>query len=444
MLSYIILIIVLVSFFLKFEYQLILYTLLKITIPDSIIIPGLVFMPITRFMLLSILLQFFIKYKINQIFFEIKKEKILQMISFIIIYLLINYILNINNEVRLFEVLSTIIEDLLLFIIYYISFKDIKIIKTYYRAILITMSIVVVYGTFEYITGLNPFASIVSQSSAKNSIIGQHYTLLSSQFDNKIRSIYWHSVVYSFFLLMLIPLLFISFSNERRKTRKLIISIFLFLSIFNFAIVNSRSAYLGFVVMIFFYFFLLRDVKKTFFIFFFLILATVIFIDTFSLFKDDLFSVVFLWNDSYAVSGRSSVNMRFEQLNGAISYFSKSPIIGNGIGTASYLNSTQIDNSLRGNESFMIKLLIDQGLIGIILYAAFFISILKEFYKYYKIIGTKFVFYGGLTGFVMTLAYIVFIFGTGEMGTFTFFFMLIAPSLKMNKLYYLLKFKTTN
>jgi hypothetical protein len=141
---------------------------------------------------------------------------------------------------------------------------------------------------------------------------------------------------------------------------------------------------------------------------------------------------VFNSNDSQ-VTG-SSINMRERQLKASYKLFKQSPVSGNGynyitetLGYSSDPEQNMADDDLEGLESYAYRLLIEQGSAGII--GNFILFFTMGFYFFRGTFSRKTKHIAAM-GLAMLITFSLFIFGTGDLGSFPFFMSIIGVVLK--------------
>ena len=136
------------------------------------------------------------------------------------------------------------------------------------------------------------------------------------------------------------------------------------------------------------------------------------------------------------MAGSSSIEMREAQLAASIAVFNLSPIHGNGfeyisenLGFTRDKDTRTSDSDFAGFESYAYVLLIEQGLCGIVGNAVFFASLLFFQLRLYKKVtpfGKKLI----VLNISILLTFLLFIFGTGDIGTFLFMNAIMGMNLK--------------
>ena len=246
------------------------------------------------------------------------------------------------------------------------------------RPITICCLIVEIYGIFNLITGLNPVEIIINNVY---SLRGFFYT------GNEERAITKSLYRYSFdfgYNSALFALLFIFFYFTQKKYFSSIHWIALGLSLLGIFICGSRTVIVAFAASISIFIFFLKSGKTKYTI----IASGIILLVGLFLFVPAVTNIITVTINSILGRGDitgSSTDMRLDQLSGSLYYMLKNPIWGNGFKyiyiDLDWQNHTKIDG-MAGYESLLFVLMIERGLIGIITYGIFFVSIIFYFLKY--------------------------------------------------------------
>lgn len=222
-------------------------------------------------------------------------------------------------------------------------------------------------------------------------------------------------------MMSLISLIIFTFFYNKNflssKFKKLLLSSAFIVSV----LTSQRSGLFG----IFAFFILIISRKRIFSLLkkysIFLVLAVFVIIATPQLqgLRDLLSSVIFILDDKkqdqLGTSG-SSVEMRLEQFDMVWAMLSSGFLSGLGYAFDQYRGEFfRFDNdALRGLESFFLKILINNGLLGFILWGRFLYSLLKPTYKFWHIYDNKYF-------FSYLLAYFIAILFTDISGSFFLF-----------------------
>lgn len=310
----------------------------------------------------------------------------------------------------------------------YVHMKTLKDLKTLYKTILIFFLIFCVYGIINYATKYNPYQEFVSQSFSSRNFAAEQ---LSSSIQRiRIASFAWHPIYYGFLvsigiLMTLLPLVI---TNKIHRKNNFMYSVILFLLVINLLLTNSRTPLYSVVFgLILFFLFGLNVNKK----FKFGMLGVVFLLMAFTFVP----SANVLLSESFKTFSKkgsdlegSSVEMRNLQLAASIVQFNKSPILGNGfnyivegLGFSGDVDKIKSNQDFYGFESYSYKLLIEQGLVGmighILFFGVLFRYLLKNILNKNSLIRSRF----AVLNVAMIFTFLLFIFGTGDLGSFKFF-----------------------
>ncbi len=264
-----------------------------------------------------------------------------------------------------------------------------------------------------------------------------YFTLSTQRF--RINSFAWHPIYYGFILSIAILLnLYIYYWKKDENQRKQFNIIMFFLLLINLLLTNSRTPLLAFFAgfSIFFLFAINWNFKFRIILSGCILVCLIVFFvpNSIKLFTESL--------NTFSSQGSeltgSSVEMRLNQLNASVKIFEKSPLTGNGfdyisegLGYSSDPSKSKSSDDFAGFESYFFKLLIEQGLCGMIGHAVLFISLFIFFYHSSRKKETIIL---SILNTAMLTTFLVFIFGTGDMGSFIFFMSIMGVTVKYTML----------
>ena len=317
--------------------------------------------------------------------------------------------------------------------------------RTFYIIVLIGS----VYGILTYLISANPFMTFVSTSFRDGILNGTDF------FMNEIRGVL-HGRVSGFanhpltwgqlHLLFVIVLPFF----KRYLSRKLFIGSMFFSSI-NIVLTGSRSSLVPLLFFIIGYF-MIENRKHFMRILFFSGIAFIVFL-VLSLFIHNEYidmarAYICFWDESasdkISVSG-SSVSMREEQLDNAL-YFvgQKNLLVGFGYGFVSNMSDDHfLREYLLGFESVILKVVVEQGILGLFFYLLLFLFLCLKVMQY------RHNFRDNLYVPLMFVCYFSSLVFTGERCTFQMFFLFLVlivleKKIRSVDLLLLLKIKAIN
>lgn len=326
-------------------------------------------------------------------------------------------------------------ENFLIVFITYFYTKSLRDVKKIYHFLVICFLIFGVYGVFNYFSGVSLYNVLISEIY-KTQDFANSYTI-SGDARFRISSFAVHPIYYG--LLLSFTILFLVFQYYERKLQvynSFFYSTLVILLFINLLWTNSRTPLLSFLIGVsFFYIFGIKLGSKIriFFIGFFVIVS-IVFISPKSL---NLITESF---NTFTSNGSklegSSVEMRETQMASTFLIYNKSPFFGNGInyitedlGFSSNQNIKASEGDLGGFESYIYKLMIEQGLIGIFANIFFFISVfiyLLKMREKVDLLGKKVIYFT----LSMTITFILFIIGTGDLGGFVIYMALLGINIK--------------
>lgn len=291
----------------------------------------------------------------------------------------------------------------------YVNFKNIIDWEKLIKYFLISSIILCLYGLFNFITESNPLDSFISKTYNSISTFDQLY-LFGDRF--RINSFVSHPIYYGYLSGILLLLCFYGFYFK--ENFKMLCLITMPLIFINLIMANSRTPMIAFVVgLIIFIVIALKAISKIKLLFYGTFICLAIYNLPFVQEKID--NTIDIFKTGGENTAGSSLNMRKTQLNESYQVFLKNPITGNGLyfinenlGWNSNPEYRVSDDDFQGFESYIFHLLIEQGLIGIITNAIFFISIIIYFFKR-RLVQKEF----SALGFAIIIMFLTFIIGTG-------------------------------
>jgi hypothetical protein len=336
---------------------------------------------------------------------------------------------------KLYRPFSYFLENFLIVFLCYFYLNTIKELKAVFDFIIKCLLVFSLYGFMNYATQISLYSKYISEIY-KTVDFGNFYTGLNdSRF--RISSFAWHPIYYGLLLgLVILLVIFVYQQKELRMQTNLFYKGIIVLLGINLLWTNSRTPLLAVVggLVIFYIFALdLRGKLRN------LLLALGIAVVGY-LVSPNSFQIIEESINTFTSSGSrlegSSVEMRDMQMEASLLLFSKSPVFGNGfnyitedLGYSSDEKSSKSDTNLYGFESYSYKLLIEQGLIGIVINLIFFIGLLRFLLKKYSqtnTLGRHMIYFSA----GITITFLLFIFGTGDMGGFLFYMSILGLIIK--------------
>ena len=236
--------------------------------------------------------------------------------------------------------------------------------------------ITAIYGLICFILKDNPYNKLVGISD-----VGINYDFFETNRGYRIAGFSNTSNPHAHLLTVLS---FIVINREKNKFNYLLVG----LSLLNLLLSDSRAPLADLLVLISFYFLLTKGISRKIKIvcigsFIFLLLMQIPLISTFT------DKIILKITDTFASEGEtkvtgSSIALRLTQLESAWQYFLQKPFLGHGFGyypQKIYIANTD-NNGLWGMESYLLWLLVEQGLFMIILATLFYSKILAYITKY--------------------------------------------------------------
>jgi O-antigen ligase/polysaccharide polymerase Wzy-like membrane protein len=304
------------------------------------------------------------------------------------------------------------------FLVIFLAYKNLKeeedwlILIKYFAVCSIILCL---YGFYNFITKTNPYDNLISTSFNSFSSFDFYKNIFDERF--RINSFVDHPIYYGYLLGILFLLSFNAILHEHGRFRIIYLSSIV-MTFLNLLMTNSRTPLISFLLGIAFFILMSLHIKFKMQIALFTILLSCS-VYTIPYVRDKINNTVDIFEKGGSQISGSSLKMREMQLQASFLLFKKKPISGNGLyyieenlGYSSNEDKSMSSNDLQGFESYFYIIIIEQGIIGIILNAIFFGSLILYFCKR-KIISVE---YSGL-GLAITIMFLTFSIGTGTLGS---------------------------
>lgn len=187
-------------------------------------------------------------------------------------------------------------------------------------------------------------------------------------------------------ILIIFPFLVLYFFKEKRKLYKLLLAILIFISFVSLISTFSRSATIGFAVIIVLLLFTLRHNRTMMIIAIFAFLISLFFVP--DMFWERLISLKNIYQDP-------SLRWRVQLFRGALDLFFKNPILGIGAGNFVLISHQFALEHLAVHNTFL-EIAVETGFIGFFFYIGLVVSYLCRLYRSWKIFTELNNFYLGL------------------------------------------------
>jgi hypothetical protein len=309
-------------------------------------------------------------------------------------------------------VFDTFSSTFLFIYLFYSNFKKDTNWKKFYNYILASSLLLCVYGFYSYVTKTDPYDRIITTTYHTTSAFDTYSLELDGRF--RINSFVSHPIYYGYLLGVLLLFLLCHFINiSKQKKISLLVIVFVFA---NLLLTNSRTPLIAtfFGIATFMVLSLNENVKyeiALYSIFICLAVYNVPFIQA------KINNSIDIFQSGGEKTNGSSIDMRTKQFDASYAVFLKKPITGNGLGyivegLGFNAKDDTYDSDFKGFESYLYDLLIEQGIIGMVTNAIFFVWVIVYFLKR-RTVSKQLV---GL-GLGIIVMFLIFIFGTGSMGS---------------------------
>lgn len=269
----------------------------------------------------------------------------------------------------------------------FLCFKDEEDWKKISKVLFFSMIVMCIYGFFNHLVSFNHYNDLIC-SFTKEIDVANRFQLSSVR--PRVSSFTSNAIYYGF----LVALVFIVFLyNYIKKPEKLISTKYFipiaFLLLISLYLANSRTPYMIFLVGIVCLLLLSTNLKGKFKYIIIIFMAGLVAVN-FSASKDRLEQLADIFSSDQQVGG-SSIEMRMDQLSGALEFFDHNIYIGNGfyyifetIGFSIDSDINEANEDLWGFESYIFELLIEQGIVGILGSLVFFVSVVYWLFRQRK------------------------------------------------------------
>jgi hypothetical protein len=407
--------------------------------PAGIIIIDTPSMPFPRLMIYVLLIVTIVKEKQFLPLFKIFPLKVPLIILFVLLLFVGLFDSRLDYFLKFYRPVTYFLENFFIVFLTFLYIKDVKDGLYIYNYLIMIFFFFTLYGISNYFTRQNEYNALIS--NVYDTVDFSNNNMIAGLARFRVSSFAFHAIFYGLLLNLIILLeMFVFTSTEiKPKKKKIIYVIIAFLLIVNLFLVNSRtplfSLVAGAIIYILFAVKFTKKVAMTVAIILGGIITVAILPKSQQIIDKSVYMI--LGRSTQQKEDGSSIQMRQQQLDASINVFNRSPIFGNGfeyinenLGYKNERSQRSSANAFAGFESYSFKLLIEQGLCGIIGNIIFFLTaIIWLIKKYFKVslFGRKAVVF---TGAIIT-SFLIFILGTGDLGSFLFFMALLGVNLKL-------------
>ncbi|MRX68168.1 O-Antigen ligase [Flavobacterium resistens] len=404
-------------------------------IPLSVVVIEYPYTNFPRFIIVLFCLCFFIQNSRTKTKFNQFPLSLPLLITFVCFFLIGLFDERIDFASKIMRPIYYFLENFIVVFLAYFYIKSLNEVKKIYNFILVCFCLFTIYGIVNYITKYDSYSGFIAEIY-KSVDYGNRYTINGdSRF--RIASFAWHPIYYGFLLSNAILIVALVFMEKRMQIySRFFYIIVLFLLSLNLFWTNSRTPLLALIMgLSFFYLFAVKAKSKIR-----IALVGVIAIVSIVSISPESLKLIDESINTFTSKGSklegSSLEMRQVQMAASVIIFNKSPYFGNGfnyisedLGYSTEDDKRSSDIDFAGFESYIYKLLIEQGSIGIFANLFFFIYLFNYLFKMRKkvdLMGKRLIY---LT-ISMTISFLSFIIGTSDMGSFMVFMTLLGVNLK--------------
>src|ERR1035437_757477 len=372
-----------------------------------------ILMNFSRFLIYSLLIAELTQPK--KLYYELQHFPLIRPLMVIFIGILCIGMLDNRHGLflNLYRSTDEFIQTFFILFLCYVNFKRSSDWEKLIKFFLISSIILCIYGFLNYLIKANPLDNFISKTYNSFSYFDQ-YALGNGRF--RINSFVSHPIYYGYLLGILLLLCFYSFFFKGNLKKLCLITMPLIFM--NLILANSRTPMIAFVVGLFIFIVIaLKTIVKIRLLIYGTLFCLAIYNIPFIQEKID--NTIDIFKTGGEKTEGSNLAMRTIQLNASYGEFLKKPFSGNGLYyiTENLIWSNNPENSVsdddfQGFESYIYQLLIEQGLIGIITNAIFFISIIRYF-LIRRLVQKEF----SALGLAIILMFLTFIIGTGTLNS---------------------------
>jgi hypothetical protein len=284
------------------------------------------------------------------------------------------------------------------------------------KALFFSSIILCIYGLFNYLVQFNHYNDLIAGFTGEVDVANRFQT---SSGRSRISSFTSNAIYYGFLTGIILIVFLCDYTKPKDKILSLKSFILIaFLLLVNLYLSNSRTPYFVFLAGIIIYLTFSVDkkgLKRNYTAFFLIFLIGL----TIPAVQDMLFQITDIFSKHQQVGG-SSLEMRIEQLEGALRFFDYNIFTGNGFAYIIEEIGYALDGDLYdldemwGFESYAFEVLIEQGIAGIVANLVFFSSIAYWLFRQMKYSGEiKQIAAFGIT---ITAGFLLFSCATGTLG----------------------------
>jgi hypothetical protein len=408
--------------------------------PPAVVILQTPFVPFYRLMVYSLLMVAIIEK--GNFFYELYKFPLRNALLFLLLLLLIVGVFDprLSLFLKVYRPFYYYVENFFIIFLVYYYIRDYKDLQYLYDKIVFFLFLFALYGISNFLTQQSEYYNFIVKVYGGRNFAESNMANGVDRF--RITSFSWHAIYYGFLINMVVLMqIFVLNALQVKSIKKWLYLIILFLLLINLLLVNSRTPLFSLLAGVCIFITLgvskSQKLKITFLATIILIFAVNFIPSASRLFNESINT----FSDKGSKLEGSTLEMREVQLAASFIEFSKSPIVGNGfgyivenLGYSSESDERSSDSDFYGFESYIYELLIEQGTAGItgnfILFIIISFFLIKSSFSDYSIVSKL-----AVSSLAMFASFLLFIFGTGDLGAFTFFMAILGINIKSIRLY---------
>ncbi|MCF3112118.1 O-antigen ligase family protein [Niabella sp. CC-SYL272] len=272
-----------------------------------------------------------------------------------------------NFNESFLKILQFAVNDLLIVLVVFAVIRTPKDLKTVVGYLSVAVTIALLYGLFSYVTASNPIVDVEIALAASQTEEMKMLSYLNSERGIRLQSLFMSPFIFSLTIvsyLYLILIIHYYFKSILKKYGRYVPYLILLVAISVF-LSNSRSAIVPFVMVTPLLLLKMPERYRTS-----ITVGAVLAVVVLPLVVDKLTILTSVFDAQSRDVAGSSLSMRETQYTIALNSFFESPVFGHGLGYTRTLRDSNYD--LYGAESVWIPILVEQGVVGVVLYVLFF------------------------------------------------------------------------
>lgn len=263
------------------------------------------------------------------------------------------------------------VNDLVIVHVVFATIRNPRDLKSLIRYLSVAVLVSLGYGIFSYITASNPIVDFEISLAGSQTEEMKMLSYMNTERGIRLQSLFMSPFVFSLTIvayLYMILIIHFYFKSFFKKYSQYIVYLILIIALSVF-LSNSRSTIVPFVIVTPLLLLRMPERYRTI-----ITVGCILAVLIFPFVMDKLTIITSVFDEQSKSVAGSSLSMRGAQYAIALNSFFEAPLIGHGLGYTGVLRSSNYD--LYGAESVWIPLLVEQGVVGVVLYLLFFAGLI--------------------------------------------------------------------